>query len=280
MTVDLEPAAGPGRIGLRVAAAQILSGSDPLANLVQVEAAVTAAGDRGADLVVLPEATMRCFGAPLGSVAEPLDGPWASRLRAIADSQNVVVAAGMFTPAGAGRVTNTLRVLGRGFDAHYDKIHLFDAYGFRESDTVAPGRDLLVVNLAGVRVGFATCYDLRFPELFTALADRGAEVICVAASWGAGPGKVEQWEVLVRARALDSTCVVVAAGQADPRSRPGGADRVGSAPTGVGHSLVVSPLGEVLDALGPAPGMLVAEVDPDAVAAARRVLPVLANRRL
>ena len=90
-------------------------------------------------------------------------------------------------------------------DAHYDKIHLFDAFGFTESETVAPGTELLVLTLGGVGVGFATCYDLRFPSLFTALAERGAQLICLPASWGAGPGKLEQWQLLLRARALDCT---------------------------------------------------------------------------
>ncbi|MFP5282138.1 MAG: carbon-nitrogen hydrolase family protein, partial [Actinomycetes bacterium] len=245
---------------MRVAAAQILSGPDPAANLELVRAAVTDAAVQGVDLVVFPEATMRAFGHSLRAVAEPRDGPWATALAEVAAEHDVVVAAGMFTPGPQDRVHNTLRVVGRGIDSAYDKIHLFDAYGFRESDTVAPGADLLVTEVAGVGVGFATCYDLRFPNLFTALADRGAALICVAASWGAGPGKVDQWQLLVRARALDSTCAVVAAGQADP----GGPVGPRSAPTGVGHSLVVSARGAVVARLGPEPGLLVAAVDPGA----------------
>lgn len=275
MSSESFPPSRPGR--LRVAAAQIRSGPDPLANLDQVAGVVDEAARRGIDLVVFPEATMRAFGTgPLREVAEPLDGPWATRLRAIADRHGVTVAAGMFTPAGGDRVHNTLRVVGGGIDGAYDKVHLFDAYGFAESETVAPGQDLLLVELGGVRVGFATCYDLRFPGLFTALADQGATVICVAASWGAGPGKLDQWELLVRARALDTTCILVAAGQAAP---PAAEAVSGAAPTGIGHSLVVSARGEVVDRLGDEPGLLVAELDLAAVAAARRDLPVLANRR-
>ena len=90
--------------------------------------------------MVFPEATMRRFGLPLAEIAEPTDGPWATRLDAIAAEHDVVVVAGMFTPADDGRVHNTLRAVGPGVDAAYDKIHLFDAFGFRESDTVAPGR--------------------------------------------------------------------------------------------------------------------------------------------
>ena len=263
--------------GLTVALAQIVSGPDPVANLEAVEARTAEAAARGAGLVVFPEATMRCFGRSLVEVAEPLDGPWARGLARVAERHGVVVAAGMFTPAGHGRVTNTLRIVGPGLDAHYHKIHLFDAFGFAESETVEPGTELCVVEVAGVRVGFTLCYDVRFPGLYVDLADAGAEVIVVAASWGAGPGKLDQWRLLVRARALDSTTFVAAAAQADPATV--GIAGAGPAPTGVGHSLLVSARGEVLAELGPEPGLLVGAVDVAEVAAVRRQLPVLANRR-
>jgi predicted amidohydrolase len=262
---------------MRLALAQIVSGPDPAANLAQVAGRTREAADAGAELVLFPEATMRAFGHDLGAVAEPLDGPWADGVRRVAVDAGVVVAAGMFTPAGDGRVTNTLLVTGPGVEAAYAKIHLFDAYGFAESDTVAAGDEPLVVEVAGVPVGFTTCYDVRFPGLYTALADRGARVVAVCASWGAGPGKVEQWELLVRARALDATVFVAACGQADPTTT--GVTSSGRAPTGVGRSLVVGPTGVVLDGLGDAPGLLVADVDPGELEAVRRALPVLANRR-
>jgi predicted amidohydrolase len=259
---------------IRVALAQVSSGDEPGKNLAIIDDHATRAAEAGAALVVFPEAMMRCFGGPLRDVAEPVDGPWADAVRAIAERVGITVAAGMFTPADAGRVRNTLLVTGGGVDAHYDKIHLFDAFGFLESDTVAPGSDPLVVDVAGVRVGVATCYDIRFPGLFQRLADLGADVVVVAASWGAGPGKVDQWTLLARARALDSTSHVVACDQAVPD------DVVDSpAPRGVGHSLVVSPRGTVADALDEAPGMLVVDLDTADVAAVRAALPVLRNRR-
>ena len=262
---------------MRLALAQILSGPDPAANLQLVRETTVRAAEQGAELVVFPEATMRCFGGSLTEVAEPVEGPWATGVREIADAAGVVVAAGMFTPAEDGRVRNTLLVTGRGVDAHYDKIHLFDAFGFTESSTVAPGAEPLVVEVDGVRVGLTTCYDVRFPGLYTALADAGAEVVLVCASWGAGPGKVDQWQLLTRARALDATTFVAACGQADPAAA--GQQVLGSAPRGVGHSAVVGPTGQVLDELGAAPGLLVTDVDPAEVAAVRQSLPVLANRR-
>ena len=267
----------------RVAVAQILSGSDPQENLELVATQTAEAAEAGAQLVVFPEATMRRFGLPLAEIAEPVDGAWAKQLGEIAEQYRLVVAAGMFSPSADGRVNNTLRAVGPGVDAHYHKIHLFDAFGFRESETVAPGTEPVVITVAGVNVGLTLCYDVRFPGLYTRLAELGAQVICVAASWGAGPGKVEQWKLLTRARALDCTSYLVAAAQADPAaagsgSRAGGLD--GSAPTGVGYSAVISPGGEVLQLLGAEPGLLVADLDLDVVEQARAAIPVLANRRI
>jgi predicted amidohydrolase len=259
---------------MRIALAQILSSTDPAANLALVADYTQRAAAGGAALVVFPEATMCRFGeVPLGPVAEPVDGPWADGVRSIAARAEISVVAGMFTPAGDGRVTNTLLAAGPGWAAHYHKIHLYDAFGFTESRTVAPGHDPVVITVAGVEVGLTTCYDIRFPGLYAELADRGAQLIAVCASWGSGPGKLRQWELLACARALDSTSYVAAVGQADP-----GRAEVSSAPTGVGHSLLASPLGEVVASAGPQPQLLIADIDLDAVTAARKTLAVLSNR--
>jgi predicted amidohydrolase len=263
---------------MRIALAQLVSSEDPAANLDQVRQRTVEAAAAGAQLVLFPEATMRCFGRSLIEIAELLDGPWATAVRDLARRNGVVVAVGMFTPSADGRVKNTLLIVGPDVDAHYDKIHLFDAYGFAESDTVAPGHDVVVLDIAGARVGFTICYDVRFPELYTMLADRGAQLICVCASWGAGPGKVQQWELLTRARALDSTTFVAAVDQADPATI--GFPSSGNAPTGVGHSVVVSAEGEVLGSLGSEPGLLIFDFDPAEVDAVRKAIPVLTNRRL
>ncbi|OBI85152.1 carbon-nitrogen hydrolase family protein [Mycobacterium sp. 1245805.9] len=265
---------------MRIALAQILSGSDPAANLELVRDYTRRAADAGATLVAFPEATMCRFGVPLAPIAEPVDGPWANGVRGIATDSGITVIAGMFTPSGDGRVKNTLIVAGPGTpnrpDAHYDKIHLYDAFGFTESRTVAPGHEPVVVEVDGVRVGLSVCYDIRFPALYTELARRGAQLIVASASWGSGPGKLEQWTLLARARALDSTSYVAAVGQADPGEAL--SDSGSGAPLGVGGSLVASPLGEVVASAGDGPQLVVADIDVDRVGAARDSIAVLRNR--
>jgi predicted amidohydrolase len=261
---------------MRIAVAQILSGTNPADNLQLVRDYTGRAADAGASFVVFPEATMCRFGVPLAPIAETVDGPWADGVRAIAAEANITVVAGMFTPADHGRVANTLLAVGPGTpnqpDTHYDKIHLYDAFGFTESRTVAPGREPVVITVDGVDVGLTTCYDIRFPELFTTLARRGAELIIVSASWAAGPGKLEQWTLLARARALDCTSYIVAAGQADP-----GEPLASSAPTGVGGSLVVSPFGDVVASAKADPQLLVTDLALEQVAKARKTIAVLGN---
>ncbi|GAA5169652.1 carbon-nitrogen hydrolase family protein [Pseudonocardia eucalypti] len=261
---------------MRIALAQIVSTPEPSANLEQVADRTRAAAEAGARLVVFPEATMCCFGVKLAPVAEPLTGPWASSVREIAREAGVTVVAGMFTPAPDGRVRNTLLATGEGVEAGYDKIHLFDAFGFAESDTVAPGEEPVTIKVDDLVVGLTTCYDLRFPGLYQRLADAGATLMVAPASWGAGPGKRAQWDLLVRARALDSTSFVAACDQGDPTTvgRP-----AGKAPTGIGASAVAGPLGDFIDQLDAEPGLLITDIDPAQVTAARQAVPVLTNRR-
>ena len=133
----------------------------------------------------------------------------------------------------------------------------------------------MVITVDGVGVGLTLCYDIRFPSLYVELADRGAQVITVSASWGAGPGKLEQWTLLGRARALDSASFILAADQGYPGDEMANASK---APTGVGGSLVASPFGEVLASAGPDPQLVVADVDVDTVPAVRETLGVLRNR--
>lgn len=262
---------------MRIALAQIQAGTEPAANLGLVEEYTRRAADAGARLVLFPEATMCRFGVPLAPIAEPLDGSWASGVRAIAERAGIVVVAGMFVPADDGRVTNTLIAAGPGVDTHYDKIHLYDAFGFTESNSVAPGREPVMIAVDGdsgpVNVGLTLCYDVRFPELYVELAQRGAQLITVHASWGTGPGKLDQWTLLARARAIDTTGFIAAVDQAYP-----GDEIAALGPTGVGGSLVASPLGEVVVAAEADPRLLVVDIDLDEAMKARETVAVLRNR--
>lgn len=262
----------------RIGLCQLTTGEDPETNLKLIREGVAAAVADGARIVVFPEAAMARFGVPLKPLAQPLDGPWAMSVSAVAEEYGVVIVAGMFTPSPDGRVSNTLLVTGAGHHLGYDKIHLYDAFGFAESATVAPGSAPVTFEVDGVTFGVATCYDLRFPELFRRLADDGADVVLVPTSWGAGEGKREQWEVLVRARALDSGCWVLGCGQADPAAT--GTPVNPKAPTGIGYSTVSDGFGRVHVQLGAGPETVVVDVDPAVSAKARAATGALANRRL
>lgn len=263
---------------LKVSIAQIATGAQPSDNLIRVQDAIRSAAREGARIVLLPEASLVRFGVNPAPFAEPLTGPWATAIRDTARELGVIVLVGTFTPADDGRVRNTILVTGDDIHSGYDKIHLYDAYGFSESTDVQPGDTPFVFDVDGVTVGVATCYDVRFPELFRELADMGAEVVLVTAHWGAGDGKVDAWRLLNSARAVDSTTWIVACDQADA-STAGIVEPEGPR-FGVGHSLVVSPMGVVEHELGDSEETLTVTLDIDAVTRARTVIPVLANRRL
>lgn len=265
---------------MRVALAQFTSGSDPGENLAEVAQYCARAAEAGARLIVLPEATMRAFGAgALLDIAEDADGAWADGVAALSAQHDMTIVAGMFRPAADGLVYNTALVTHPdGRREAYDKIHLFDAFDMAESDTVAHGDDLLVTDVDGVGVGVAVCYELRFAEQFRALARAGAALIVCPASWGAGDGKAEAWNVLTKARALDSTSFVVACDQTDPAVTGDHDDS--PAPTGIGLSVVVDPAGRVLAQAGEGPELLVVDLDPGEVAEARRTNPVLEHGRV
>lgn len=268
---------------MKVAIAQINTTADKDANLELIGKLLKQAADQDVRLVVFPEATMVPFGADLKANAEELDGPFAQRLRELTAEAGLVAAVGMFRPGTGDRVSNTLFLTGvdstgERVEAHYDKIHLFDAFGHSESDDVTPGETLTAVEIDGVTVGLTICYDVRFPALYTALARSGAEVIIASASWGAGEGKIEQWELLGRTRALDSTSFVLACDQADPQVT--GVDVHPKAPTGVGHSYITGPDGTVIARAGKDTELLVADLDIDSVAPTRKRIPVLENSKL
>jgi deaminated glutathione amidase len=267
---------------VRVAAVQLNSRDDKAANIAAAETLIGRAAEGGARLVVLPE-LWTYLGPEAGNAAnaEPIPGPTTELLAALARQHQITLHGGSFLEAapeaGDGRCYNTAVLL----DAQgqlvvkYRKIHLFDAdplpgaAPYRESATVAPGSDVATATVDGLRLGLATCYDLRFPELFRALAQRGAEVLTLPAAFTLETGR-DHWEVLVRARAIENGCFVIAPDQwgAHPPVR-----------VKFGHSLIVDPWGTVLAQAPDGPGVIWADLDLERMAEVRHRLPSLANRR-
>lgn len=271
---------------MKIALLQIATGGDKMENLAAIEPRIRDAAAKGATLIVLPEAASQAFEqGRLDTQAEELDGPFAAGLKKLSDELRVTIVAGMFRPADTNtvdgkelnRVYNTALITGGGVHKGYDKIHTYDAFNYRESDTVRPGDELVTFVHDGVTVGVATCFDIRFPEQFQELAARGAKVVVVPTSWADGPGKVEQWRILTAARALDAGVFIAAADQA----RPDYESKAGepSGPTGAGHSVVVDPFGTRLAEAGYGPETLVAEIDPTDADEARKQLPLEAIRQ-
>jgi predicted amidohydrolase len=261
---------------MRIALCQMPVSSHPYVNAERVRAALVDAAGQGAHLAVFPEGTQVRFGSDLRAAAEPLDGPFCSELAAAAKDTGVALVAGVFEPAPGGRVYNTAVAYDEAGElvGSYRKLHLFDAFGQRESDQVAAGSQPVICTLAGVRAGLEICYDVRFCELSRALAVGGAELLVLPAAWAAGLFKEDHWVTLVRARAIENTVWVAAVGQVpDPDEPPT------QAATGVGRSMLVDPLGVARVDIGPTPAVTVAEVDTDLIETVRATLPSLANRR-
>jgi predicted amidohydrolase len=258
---------------VQVAVVQFTATADKRANRDRCAAAVHTAADRGAGLVVLPEAAMLPFGRPadpLAEQAEPLDGPFVGALLAAARGRDTTVLAGLFEAVpGDDHVFNTVvAVDGAGVRGSYRKVHLFDALGWRESDRLRagdPAGPLLTLAVADLVVGVLTCYDLRFPEIARALVDKGATLLAVPAAWVAGPLKEDHWVTLARARAIENTCYLAGAGQGPP--------------TYAGRSLVVDPMGVVVAQRGELDGVVMTEASAERVAEVRTKLPSLRHRR-
>ncbi|MET0998643.1 MAG: carbon-nitrogen hydrolase family protein [Marmoricola sp.] len=254
---------------LRVRLVQRASGLDPAENRAAIEEVAALPG--AVDLVVLPEAFARDFGEPgsdLAPYAETLDGPFAKQLRHVSETTGAAWLGGMFEVGDdATRPLNTLVLADDDRLTAYRKIHLYDSFGFKESDTVSAGQiEPSRVEVRGFPLGLMTCYDLRFPELARALVEQGAEALVVPAAWVAGDRKVEHWRTLLRARAIENTVWVVGVGQPAPRY--------------TGHSIVVAPDGDVVVEADGDEAVLEAVLDRSAVADVRRTNPSLANRRM
>ncbi|MGY4099488.1 carbon-nitrogen hydrolase family protein [Nocardia sp. R16R-3T] len=264
----------PGSSAVAVAVVQFAAGTEPSANLEALRADVRAAAEWGAKVVVAPEYSMFAVSRldeRVVAVAEPLTGPFVTRLGDIAREFGVYLVAGIVEQVApeAGRIRNTLVVLGP--DANlvtkYRKVHLYDAFGYLESDVVEAGaiENPATFTVGAVTFGLQTCFDLRFPEGCRRVAAAGAQVLILPAQWIPGPAKVDQWTTLLRARAIENTVYVAAADQCAPR--------------GAGASMIVDPTGVILAELGDEPGVIAADIDLEQLAAVRRANPSLALRR-
>jgi len=264
---------------MRVAVCQVNSRHDRAANLAAAHELLERAVAAGADLAVLPE-YVDYLGRPDGEPApEPVDGDFAKSFAEAARELRMWVLAGSFHEIGPDEehTYNTSLVFDRDgrLAAAYRKIHLFDVdmtdrVSHRESQRVAPGAETVTVDVEGVTVGLSICYDLRFPELYRRLAIAGAEVLLVPAAFTAHTGR-DHWEPLLRARAIENQCYVVAAGQTGDHE---------PARTCHGRSMVVDPWGTVVAQAPDGVGVVVAVMDLDRVRTIRRELPSLAYRRL
>jgi predicted amidohydrolase len=265
---------------MRVAVCQLNARDNRAENLAVARGLLERAAAAGADLAMLPEYVDYLGPADGAPKPEPVDGEFAAFFGEAARELGMWVHAGSFheTGPGDGRTHNTSLVFDRTGElrATYRKIHMYDVeipgrVSYHESRAVAPGTEPAVAEIEGVRVGLSICYDLRFPELDRQLAVQGAaEVLVVPAAFMLHTGR-DHWEVLLRARAIENQCYVVAAGQIGDHD-PGR--------TCFGRSMVIDPWGTVIAQAPDTVGIALAELDFDRLRMIRRDLPSLANRRL
>ena len=272
-TRDSSPVADATAAALGVAVAQFAPERDPAVNLAAIRSLAETAVSRGARLIVFPEYSAffePVLGPSFVAAAEPLDGPFVSALAALAADLGVHVVAGMLEATDdPDRFANTLVALDPAGElvAKYRKLHLYDAFGDRESDWVRAGavEEPETFDVRGLRVGLQTCYDIRFPEVTRRLVDAGADLVLVPAEWVRGPLKEQHWRTLLTARALENTVYLAAADHAPP--------------VGVGNSMVVDPMGVELVTIGETTDVAVAWVSPERLTAVRARNPALALRR-
>ena len=264
---------------MRVAVCQVNSRHDRAANLAAAHELLDRAAGNGADLAVLPEYVDYLGPADGEPAPEPVDGDFAASFAEAARRLRMWVVAGSFHEVGPDEkhTYNTSLVFDRDGSAVgvYRKIHLFDIdipgrVAHQESLRVAPGEQTVTVEVEGVTVGMSICYDLRFPELYRRLAVAGAQVLLVPAAFTAHTGR-DHWEPLLRARAIENQCYVVAAGQTGDHE-PGRSC--------YGRSMIVDPWGTIVAQAPDGVGLVVADLDLDRVRRIRSELPSLANRRL
>ena len=262
------------------AAVQMTSGADKAKNVETAIALVRRAAQAGASFVGLPENFAWMGPEPeRATAAEALDGPTLQRMAELAKDAKVTLLAGSVLETGApgGRLYNTSTVFGPDGQrlAVYRKMHLFDVdvgdgQTYRESAAVAPGEGPVIAETAIGKLGLTVCYDLRFPELYRACSAKGATVLAVPAAFTLMTGK-DHWEVLLRARAIENLCHVIAPAQwgLHPKER-----------RTYGHAMIIDPWGLVIARASEGEGFALGPIDGELTARVRKSLPALQHRRL
>lgn len=256
------------------------SGCDPQANLSAVLSAIDEAKRAGADYVQTPEMTNVLESKRdrlLANIVTDDNDPTLATLREVARKLSIYIHIGSLAiKASHEKAVNRSFLIDRKGDvvARYDKIHMFDVdlaggESYRESNTYRAGELAVVADLPWGRLGLTVCYDLRFPALYRALAEAGASFLAIPSAFTRQTGEAH-WHVLLRARAIENGCFVFAAAQ-------GGKHESGRET--FGHSLIIDPWGRILAEGGTEPGVVLAEIDPAEVAAARAKIPSLNHGR-
>jgi deaminated glutathione amidase len=268
----------------RVAAVQMRSGVDKQANLAEATRLVALAAERGAELVVLPELFNLCGDLRRAAAeAEPMTGATARFLSELAATHHIWLVGGSIAEqASDGEAADKAYNSSLLFDPEgmlhdvYRKMHLFDVdlglqLRVQESDSLLPGQKVTSLATDLAHLGLAICYDLRFPELFRELSSRGVELLCIPAAFTKKTGQ-DHWQLLVRARAVENQCYVIAANQAGEHA-PGN--------TSYGHSLIVDPWGRILaEASEEQAEVITADISAERLLEVRRCLPSLQHRML
>lgn len=257
----------------RIALVQMCASTSKEANLSHILECMERAAENGALVCAFPEymmfyTTSAQTPADVYREAETINGDFVSNIVQKAKDTDMEVVGTIYEKGPAGKAYDTAFVLdGSGVRLVYRKTHLYDALGFRESDKLEAGDALTEpVDTEAGKAGVMICYDLRFPEVARSLAEAEAQIIFAPSAWVRGEEKIEHWQVMNRARALENGCFVVS-----------------PAHTGniyCGHSMVTDPTGNILLDMETDPGMAYVDIDIDMVSETRRVLPLLENRRL
>lgn len=271
---------------MKAAFVQLNVSDDPIGNLVDTVAMVREAADQGASFVLTPEVT-NCVSTSRDHQREVLqherDDITLTTLREVAHEKGIwllIGSLGLKTDDVDGRFANRSFLIDPAgqITARYDKIHMFDVdidatESYRESAGYRPGTKAVVADTAFGKIGMSICYDMRFPLLYQALADAGADILTMPAAFSPVTGAAH-WHVLLRARAIESGCFVLAPAQTGEHASATNKTRAT-----YGHSLAVAPWGEVILDAGEEPGVYLFEMDMARLADARRRVPSLANRR-